>query len=93
MMEATMNDRTQQLERAVRRWKLVSLALAILCASFLAIAGTFGLILILRAPEIQMLREEAMVARDEAERANAEFQAARQKLDAGRAKNQDGVDP
>jgi hypothetical protein len=77
-------DRIRELERAVRRWKLVSFALALMVVSLLAIGGTFGLILVLRASdqaEIEVLMDQEMMARQRAEQAAQDLQEMRRQLE------------
>jgi hypothetical protein len=73
-MHEALLERIGVLERAVQRWRLVSLALALLCVSSLAINGTFGIVMIL-SDDRRQEREARMEL--EMERARAE-QAIRQ---------------
>jgi hypothetical protein len=102
-------ERIQVLERSVLRWRLVSLALAILLFSSLAISGTFGVAMLLGESRMRLMaeqaaREETDVARQQADMAReAEQQArmnaelARQRLEQMKQqvepKAPDGVDP
>jgi hypothetical protein len=44
-MHENHHERIRVLELSVQRWRLVSFALMLLVVSFIAIGGTFGLIL------------------------------------------------
>jgi hypothetical protein len=83
-MHEPLLDRIRQLERAVRRWKLVCVALFLAVLGFMAISGTFGIVLLLREADLRDVRmqavEEEEVARLEAVRAQ-QVEAARKQLD------------
>src|SRR5947208_2543068 len=72
VMHEPLQERIGVLERAVQRWRLLSLALALLFVSSLAINGTFGIVMILSGDhrqELEMLREAEMQQRERAEQA------------------------
>jgi hypothetical protein len=70
-------ERIRQLERSVLRWQLACLALVIVVVALLAIGGTFGAIMLLRQPDIELLRAEADAARQDAVQAMQQERAAR----------------
>ncbi len=79
-MHEPLLERIRQLERSVRLWRLVSLALLILFASAAAVSGTFGVVLLLHDRDRMLLEEarvEAEQERAHAMRAQAEAEAAR----------------
>ena len=82
-MHEPLLERIRQLETSVRRWRLACLALLIVVASLVAIAGTFGVFLALLPArhQMDMLREDAEVARAEAEQAAHEARAAREQAE------------
>src|SRR5262245_35175127 len=100
-MHEPLLERIRLLERAVRRWKVVSLALLLISISMLGMAGTFGFVLMLEDShrhELMIMRVEAEMARDRAEQALQEAQAARKKLEqqgekAAEANGHDGMNP
>ncbi len=74
-MHEPLMERISVLERAVQRWKLVSVALLILLLCSMAISGTFGVVLMFARSgvrEVEIMRMEAEMARNEAVRAQAE---------------------
>jgi hypothetical protein len=91
-MHEPLLQRIEQLERSMRRWRLVCFALGIIVVSLLAIGGTFGALLLPLLPvraEMEMLRAQvvaeraqAEVARQRAEDALRAERVARQKLQA-----------
>jgi type II secretory pathway pseudopilin PulG len=88
-MHEPLLDRIRELERAVRRWRLVSFALALVVVSLLAIGGTFGLVLVLRASnrdELHLLRAQEQAARVQAEEALRAAEVARQQAEQARRK-------
>jgi|SRR5882724_9623220 len=99
-MHEPLLDRIRVLELSVQRWRLVSFALMLLVVSFMAIGGTFGLILVLNEGdrrEFEMMRMEVEQARQESLRAVQEAERARQQLlmekNNGVPKVQGDVDP
>src|SRR5580704_10314172 len=90
-MNEPLLERIQDLERAVQRWKLISLALLFLLISGTAISGTFGDILMLSQNGLRdaRLMEAEMMARKQAEQARRAEMAARKALqEAERAQQQ-----
>src|SRR5207253_2316181 len=82
-----MNDEFENLRRSVRRWRLVSFALAILLVSFLAIGGTVGLMVLMQLPdqqELEVLRDHERAAREQAQAAQQRAEEALQQVDAAR---------
>ncbi len=82
-MHEPLPERIRALELSVQRWRLVSFALMLLVVSFVAIGGTFGLILVLNFDdrrEIEMLRMDAERAREQTQRALQEAEEARRQL-------------
>ena len=98
-MHEPLQERIRALERAVQRWRLVSLALMLVVVSFMAIGGTFGLIFVINQGdrrEFDMMRMEAERARDESQRALQAAEEARRQLEQERIntqKVQAGVNP
>jgi hypothetical protein len=95
-------ERIRVLEGSVQRWRRVSLALAILLISCLAISGTFSVVLLfsqrgMRAAELQMQAERAAIEREQALQAQMEADVARQRAEELKkqleAKVADGMDP
>jgi hypothetical protein len=94
-------ERIQTLERSVRRWRLVSLALAILLICCLATGGVFGTLMLFGESRVQQMRmmelERAEVERMRAEQALRNAEVARQRLEQmkkqAEPKAPDGVDP
>ncbi len=88
-MHEPLLQRIDQLERSVRRWRLVCFALAIIVVSLLAIGGTFGTLMMLELPA----RRDGGAAgggpgasaQAQAERAQAE--AAHRQAEGGTARN------
>ena len=78
-MNEPLLERIQDLERAVQRWKLISLALLFLLISGTAISGTFGVILMLSQNGLRdsPRMEAEMMAREQAEQARRAEMAAR----------------
>jgi hypothetical protein len=79
-----MSERIEYLERSVRRWRLVSVALAILLACSLACGGTFTTLLLMHLPdlrEMEMLRQQQLVEREQAEEARMQAERARQRAE------------
>ncbi len=66
-------ERIERLERSVRRWRLVSVALGILLACSVACGGTFTTVLLMSHADQRAREEEAMMrveeAREQAEQA------------------------
>ena len=92
-MNEPLLERIQDLERAVQRWKLISLALLFLLISGTAVSGTFGVILMLSDVGNARLIEAEMMAREQEERARQAEMAARNQveqalLEAERARQQ-----
>jgi hypothetical protein len=81
------NERIEQLERSVKRWRLVSLVLALLLICAVAIGGIFAVVPATHArgefwlwlPWVRerAAREDAMRARLQAEKALQELEAAK----------------
>jgi hypothetical protein len=89
-------ERIRTLERSVQCWKLATLALAILLISFLAISGTFGVVVLLSGHglrDVEIAREEAERARMEAEVARQQMELMEQRKRQVEAKPADGMDP
>ena len=85
-MNEPLLERIQDLERAVQRWKLISLALLFLLISATAISGTFGVILMLGQNALRdaRLMEAEMMARDRAEQARQAEMMAREQAEQAR---------
>jgi hypothetical protein len=101
-MHEPLLERIRDLERAVTRWRLISLALFILLISGTAISCTFGVIVMLSDHRDMlhaemMAREQAEVARMEADRARMDAELARQRVEELRreadADARNGVNP
>jgi hypothetical protein len=79
-MPEPLLERIQVLERAVRRWKAISLNLFLILLSGMAIGGSLGLVFALRMASqgraIEMARIEELRARDMAVQAKLEAEAA-----------------
>ncbi len=82
-MNEPLLERIQDLERAVQRWKLISLALLFLLISGTAISGTFGVILMLSQDGLRDARliEAEMMAREQTEQARHAEMVARQQAE------------
>jgi hypothetical protein len=69
-MHEPLFERIGVLERRVQRWRLVSLALALLFVSSLAINGTVAIVMVLsgdRRQELEIARMQAEMERERAE--------------------------
>jgi hypothetical protein len=82
-MNEPLLERIQDLERAVQRWKLITLAFLFLLISATAIGGTFGVILTLGQNGLRdaRLMEAEMMAREQADRARQAEMAARKQAE------------
>jgi len=81
------HERIEQLERRVRRWRLVSFVLAVLLVCALAVGGTFVVVLMVQAPdrrEMQLLMERERAMRERAEQAERMRQQTERQLEAAR---------
>jgi hypothetical protein len=84
-MHEPLLERIRELERSVRRWRLVSLALMLGLLSFMAISCTLGLVLSFLPADhhgLGAMRMEAELERERAARAMMEAEVARQKAEA-----------
>jgi hypothetical protein len=89
-MHEPLLERIHSLEGAVRRWKLISLALLILLICGTAISGTFSVMVMLDRPGLREARLQEMMAREEAQRALIAEQQARQAAELARQQAQQG---
>jgi hypothetical protein len=96
-MHEPLLERIRELERSIRRWRLVSLALLLTLLGFMAISGTFGVVLFMREADLWGVRARAMEdqerARVQTERALQEVEAAKKQAEQGRPQGADGENP
>jgi hypothetical protein len=91
MTNEPLVERNRQLERSVKRWRLISLVLALLLIGAAAIGGIFAVIPTSQEPgdfwlflpwvRERAAREDAMRARLQAEKALQELEAAKRAED------------
>jgi hypothetical protein len=66
-------DLVEDLRRRLRRWRLATFVLSVVLVSFVAVAGTFGVLMLL---ELQDQRDMMLQVQEAAERARAQAEDA-----------------